>query len=231
VRIRIDAVLFDLDDTMFPQSAWLEGAWQAVARAAETLGADRAALLESLTEIAAEGSDRGLIINRALAACGYEDIPVRQLVEVFLAHAPESLPAYPGACEAVALVRELVPVALVTDGNPGVQRAKIRALGLSDAFDTIVFSDEMGRDKRKPDPASMLDALTTLSVPANVAVYIGDRPEKDMAAANAAGMRTIRVLTGEYARAPGIPPAWLTTADVVDAVGALALHLYSRARL
>jgi len=65
----IDAVLFDLDDTLYPQAAWLEGAWNAVAAAAPA-GVDRAELRLALLRIASEGTDRGRIINRALESGG-----------------------------------------------------------------------------------------------------------------------------------------------------------------
>src|SRR5579862_6037633 len=105
----ITAVFFDLDDTLFPQAAWLAGAWDAVAAAAEWV--DRAALRASLASIAAGGTDGGRIIDRAVEGIGAE-IAVGPLVDAFRAHAPATLACYPGAAEAVAAVRRHVPVAL-----------------------------------------------------------------------------------------------------------------------
>jgi hypothetical protein len=39
---------------------------------------------------------------------------------------------------------------------PHAQRAKIAALGLADAFDVIVISDEIGRQFRKPHPVPVV---------------------------------------------------------------------------
>uniref|UniRef100_UPI0018922506 HAD family hydrolase n=1 Tax=Catenulispora pinisilvae TaxID=2705253 RepID=UPI0018922506 len=66
----VEAVLCDLDDTLYPQSAWLEGAWRAVAAAGARRGIDEAAFLGALRAEAALGSARGGIIDRALAAVG-----------------------------------------------------------------------------------------------------------------------------------------------------------------
>ena len=42
-----------------------------------------------------------------------------------------------------------VPIAVVTDGDPTSQLAKLAALGLADAFDAVVISDVFGRAYRK----------------------------------------------------------------------------------
>src|SRR6267378_3762260 len=101
----IRAVLFDLDDTLYDQRAWLAGAWQAVAAAATAFGVAPAELAAALAQIAAEGSDRGRIIDRALERVGWAGVPVEPLVQAFRSHAPERLPAYPGVPAALARLR------------------------------------------------------------------------------------------------------------------------------
>ena len=101
--------------------------------------------------------------------------------------------------EALGALRERVPVALVTDGDPDIQRGKLAALGLEAAFDAVVLSDDLGREYRKPNAAPFAAALEQLGLPASGCVMIGDRPDKDVAGARAAGLRgTVRVRTGEY---------------------------------
>ena len=87
---RPEAVLCDLDDTLFPQQQWLDGAWQAVASAGAAHRVDPERFLVELQAVASQGSARGGIIDRALAAVG-SDAPVRPLVDVFLAHRPSRL--------------------------------------------------------------------------------------------------------------------------------------------
>jgi putative hydrolase of the HAD superfamily len=216
--VLIRAVLLDLDDTLYPQAEWLRGAWRAVSTAAAGLGLDPEALESALMSICAEGSDRGRIIDRALAQTGAPETPVASLVEAFRAHAPPSLTPYPGARAALERLRDEVAVGLVTDGDVAVQRAKLRALGLSESFDVIVLSDSLGRGLRKPHPAPFAVALAALGACAEEAVYIGDRPDKDVGGASAAGMRAIRVFTGEYAAVPGTHVPWASAADVVEAI-------------
>ncbi|MEZ0112742.1 HAD superfamily hydrolase (TIGR01509 family) [Catenulispora sp. EB89] len=67
----IEAVLCDLDDTLYPQATWLDGAWRAVAAEAARHGIDEPAFLAALQADSALGSARGGIIDRALAAVGF----------------------------------------------------------------------------------------------------------------------------------------------------------------
>jgi HAD superfamily hydrolase (TIGR01509 family) len=227
----VAAVTLDLDDTVFPQDEWLAGAWAAVADRGAVLGLEREPLLRALVRTAAEGSDRGRIVDRALAAVGVPpESYVGDLVAAFTGHAPARLTAYPGALEAVRQLTAVVPVALITDGNPRIQHGKVAALGLDRLLAHVVVSDELGgRDLRKPHPAPFRRALALLDLPAERVVHVGDRPAKDVAGAQAVGMRVIRVHTGEYAGLPdpaGLRP-WRSTGDLTEAV-ALLLPLLVR---
>ncbi len=217
-RVVVDAVTFDLDDTLFPQSAFLAGAWDEVARAVPD-PIDRSALRAALTAVAAEGSDRGRIIDRALERIGCSgSVDVAGLVEVFRHHQPARLDAYPGAADAVARLRRRVPVGLITDGDVEVQEAKLRALGLADAFDVVVCSDRFGRAQRKPSPVPFGAALRALGARPARSVHVGDRPAKDVVGALRAGMAALRVRTGEYSAAPDLDRVQGSVPDVTAAV-------------
>lgn len=214
----ISAVLFDLDDTLFPQSAWLDGAWTAVARAGAEHGVDHRRLRHALVEIASEGTARGRIIDRALAAIGAADVPIDPLISAFRSHRPTTLPCYAGAAEALAELRDGVPLGLVTDGDVDIQRAKLHALGLDGAFDAIVLSDALGRELRKPHGAPFLRAVEELGVTAAATAFVGDHPEKDVEGSMLVGMRAVRVRTGEYGKQPSRRRPWMEVANVVEAV-------------
>ncbi|MBV9410900.1 MAG: HAD family hydrolase [Acidimicrobiia bacterium] len=219
----IDAVLFDLDDTLFDQRLWLEGAWRSVAAVASTrYGVDRVQLLDALLAVAAEGSDGGRIIDGALARMGVTGVPTIPLVDVFRAHRPPLLLPYPGVGMALSLLKARIPLGLVTDGDPRIQSAKLSALGLGDAFRVVVFSDELApaRAARKPDPAPFLRAASVLGVSPRATVFVGDRPDKDVVGGHAAGMRVIRVRTGEYKHLESRDQPWH---DVPSAVSAVAI--------
>src|SRR5262249_17986432 len=121
----------------------------------------------------------------------------------------------------LAQLREHVAVGIVTDGDVSIQQSKLRALGLYP--DVVVFSDAHGREHRKPDPLPFRHALAALGVGPREAVFIGDRPDKDVVGALRVGIRAIRVRTGEYSAIPDPPRTWASAQHVVEAIeGCLA---------
>ncbi len=225
--------MVDLDDTLFPQSAYLEGAVAAVAGAAAARGLDGAAVRAALaTEIAA-GSDRGGTIDRALLAVGVPAAAVRDhvpaLVAAFAGHRPAALPLYPGTAEALDALAAVLPLACLTDGEPGIQAAKLAATGLDRRLPVVVVTDALGgRQLRKPHPAGLVEAARQLGVPASTLLVIGDRPAKDVAVAAAVGARAVRVRQGEHARVPDEPAAWAVTGSFPEAA-ALVLSVLAGA--
>ena len=210
------AVVVDLDDTLYPQAAYLAGAAADVGLTATAAGLDGARVHAALVRELAAGSDRGGTIDRALLAAGVPagDLPglVPPLVAAFTAHAPAALAPYPGAAEALAALGAVVPVSCLTDGNPAIQAAKLAATGLLPLLSAVLVTDTLGgRASRKPAPEGLRVLAERLGVPADRVLVIGDRPGKDVAAAAAVGARAIRVRQGEYASAPDEPAAWAVT--------------------
>jgi putative hydrolase of the HAD superfamily len=220
------AVVVDLDDTVYPQAAYLYGAARAVGRAGAAAGLDQIKLARAVRAQLIAGSDSGGTINRALAVCG---VPpdrsarlVPMLVAAFVGYRPRRLPLYLGARVALAQLADRFPLACLTDGDPAIQRAKLAATGVGPTFQTVVVTDELGgRAMRKPHPAGLLHAAAELGVAAPDLVVVGDRPGKDMAVAAALGARSIRVRTGEYADVPDAPPATVVVADLPAAAALL----------
>ncbi|MDQ1484405.1 MAG: putative hydrolase of the superfamily [Actinomycetota bacterium] len=173
----IAAVTVDLDDTLFPQSAWLAGAWSDVATAAATFGLDGDGLLEHLIATGSPASvstaDAARTIAQALGAIGVSEVELPAVapgvMAAFLAHAPSELECFPGVEVALSALRSVVPVACITDGDPHVQRTKLRALGLSDSFDAVVFSEELA----PAHEAARERALQLLGVDPAQAIHVG----------------------------------------------------------
>lgn len=225
-------VVVDLDDTLYPQAAYLAGAAAAVGRAAAGLGLDGGAVAAALTVGLAAGSDSGGTIDRALLAVGTPeaDLPglVPPLVAAFTGHAPAGLAPYPGVADALAALGDAAPVGCLTDGNPAVQAAKLTATGLHGLLQAVVVTDALGgRAVRKPHPAGLAVLAGRLGLPAERLLVIGDRPGKDVAVAAAAGARAVRIRQGEYADAADVPPAWAVVGSFPEAA-ALALAVLGR---
>jgi putative hydrolase of the HAD superfamily len=217
-------VVVDLDDTLYPQAAYLAGAAIAVGRAAGGLGLDGAAVSAALAAELAAGSDSGGTIDRALLAVGLPEAALPELlpplVAAFTGHSPERLPLYPGALEAVQSLLEVAPLGCLTDGAPAIQAAKMAATGLAPLLPAVVVTDALGgRGMRKPHPAGLVALAARMGVPADRLLVIGDRPAKDVAVARAVGARAIRIRQGEYADAPDTPAAWAVADSFPEAAG------------
>lgn len=199
----IRAVLIDLDDTLYPQSRFLEGAADAVARRASELGLDRERFATIFQSVLARGSDTGHTIETALVEIGCAGDEVLRLtaplVSAFLHYRPLSLECYPGVPESLAKLAEYTTLVCLTDGQPDLQRAKFNSLGVDTYFRALVITDELGgRSLRKPATACLNRVSEILTIPVHNFLVIGDRPDKDVALARFGGIEVLRVRQGEY---------------------------------
>ena len=97
---------------------------------------------------------------------------------------------FPGLEEMLRnLEKSGIQLAIITNGPGQLQMDSIRALGIEAYFSVILVSGI--ENMSKPDPRIFEKALEALGVKAHEAVYIGDHPENDVAAAKAVGMSSI----------------------------------------
>lgn len=93
----------------------------------------------------------------------------------------------PGAEAALERAREVGPVGLVTNGSRRTQEVKLEALGIADAFETLVYAGEDTAPKPSRKPFDR--ALSTLGAAPEAALYVGNSLRHDVAGALGAGMR------------------------------------------
>jgi putative hydrolase of the HAD superfamily len=93
----------------------------------------------------------------------------------------------PGAETALTLAREHGPVGLITNGSRRTQTQKLDALGIDDAFDTVVYAGEETPPKPASDPFER--ALFDLGMAAPEALYVGNSMEHDVVGAKRAGLQ------------------------------------------
>ena len=189
----LQAIVFDLDDTLYPERAYVLSGFQAVAAwAEECLGIPVAQGFAELRRLFDDGV-RGDTFNRWLESHGFQpDSWVPQMVQIYREHNPHIEP-YPEVPELLQRLRPRYRLGLVTDGYAEVQKRKLAALGLTSCFDVLVFSDEWGREAWKPNSRPFEIALQRLGVTGPEAVYVADNPTKDFLGARQAGMWTVRV--------------------------------------
>jgi len=153
------------------------------------------------------GDYRRLAWRSALRAGGGDthgtDAHVDALVDALSARYVEGQrsghPELPGAVELVQRLAAAVPVAVVTNGPPDIQRLKIEQLGIGPLLSAVVISGETGIGK--PDPAAYGRALEILGVAPEHAVMVGDSWQRDVEGALGAGMRAVWISHGHPAPA------------------------------
>jgi len=123
---------------------------------------------------------------------------IPKLVKVYRTHKPK-LSLYSEVRTVLSTLRKQgYKLGLITDGNVEVQRNKVEALKIKDFFDCIIFSDEYGIEKQKPNPFPYQKALKELKASARETIYVGDNPYKDFVSAKKLGIHTIRIMRGQY---------------------------------
>ena len=189
------AVLFDLDDTLYPEHQFVDGGFRAVAAfLGPRLGMDPARLAGRLWELH-EGQGRGRLFDTLLAEQGVGDDPdlVAACVLAYRTHDPALRP-FDGVLAALDAARAAgLRTGVVSDGAAGVQRRKLDGIaGLAGRLDVVVITDELGPGLAKPSPVGFRVACLLLGVLPAEAAYVGNDPRKDFVGARAAGLATIR---------------------------------------
>jgi putative hydrolase of the HAD superfamily len=194
-------IVFDLDDTLYPEADYVRSGFQAVDDALRPRGIQG---FEPLANGLFQEGLRGKIFDAALAKLGAAGSPelVAELVQIYRAHLPR-LQLFPDARRALDLLRQSSKVALLTDGYAAVQRNKVRGLGLESAFAACIYTDDLGRECWKPSEVPFLEIATMLEMTDAMdrLVYVADNPMKDFIAPNRLGWSTVRIKRpgGEYA--------------------------------
>jgi putative hydrolase of the HAD superfamily len=136
----------------------------------------------------------------ALEGAGADPDAAGRLADHYIAGQRAGHPILPGAQELVRRLAQRVPVAIVTNGPPDIQRLKIEQAGIAPHLSAVVISGELGVGK--PDPAIFRRALELLEVAPERAVMVGDNWERDVLGARAVGMRALWISQGRPVPAP-----------------------------
>ena len=215
---RWQALIFDLDDTLYPERDYVLSGFRAVSGTAEKqLGIPAERGFSELRDLFNAGA-RANTFNRWLRAYDLAaDELVRQFVQVYRDHKPVLSPFFgvPGLLQSLHSCYRL---GLVSDGYLTVQKRKLAALNIASYFDAIVFSDQFGRNAWKPHPQAFEEVLRRLNVRPSQSVYVADNPIKDFLGARNAGMYSIRLRTktGVYSHAEPETPQHAPDFEIRD---------------
>jgi putative hydrolase of the HAD superfamily len=191
-KLGVDAVVVDIDDTVYLKRDYIRSGFEAVGRWAQSeLGVDDFA---QRAWAAFEAGVRDTIFDEVLAECGArtDDAVITALVARYRTHSP-SIALTPDARRALERWHGRVGLAAVTDGAVSSQHAKVRALGLEQWTPLVVCTAALGPGRGKPHPAAFEQVQDELGVDGKGCVYVADDPTQDFAGPKALGWRTVRV--------------------------------------
>jgi putative hydrolase of the HAD superfamily len=201
VRPEPRAILFDLDDTLYPLRSFVRSGFAACARHLDlTMGINpRQALVVLLA--ASAGPDRGRELQVCSAHFNLPDTMIAVLIDVFRRHKPTlRLPEASG--DMLRGVREGWRLGVVTNGLPDIQARKVGALALAPLVDTIVYANAVGDGRGKPGPEPFLEAVRRLGVTVERTVFVGNDLGCDVFGANRVGMLTVHLKRPEPVSSP-----------------------------
>jgi HAD superfamily hydrolase (TIGR01549 family) len=136
--------------------------------------------------------------RRLLREIGADARQAARLGSIYLGRLSARGDRLPGCRPVLQALAPRYRLGVVTNGIDRVQRSRLAASGLVPLFETIVTSQGCGY--AKPDPRILHVALDALAVAPQQAVYVGDDPAVDGAAASAAGVRFIWMDRGHPVR-------------------------------
>jgi len=191
------AILFDLDDTLWPIApvilqaeeslfAWLREHAPRVAErfTIETLRQARLELLAQKPELKLDlGKLRREGLLAAFAQAGEDAAKVEHAMALYFAGRNAVIP-YDDVVPGLVRLKDKVLVGSVSNGN-----ADLRTIGLAHHFHASVHAHELGVGK--PDAAIFLAACRQLGVAPEDAVYVGDDVLLDVQGAQRAGLTAV----------------------------------------
>ncbi len=190
----IAAVIFDMDDTLYPERTYAFSGFRAVVDSCADLVDDPDLAVDEMGALL-DRSDRHRVFNCFVEQRGLSDDAelVQRMIQTFRTHRP-TISLHRDAAALLERLRGRFALGLITDGAAVQQQAKVDALGVASLVDEIILTDELGPGLGKPHPAAFELMADRLGVTHERCVYVADNAGKDFVAPNALGWKTVQVL-------------------------------------
>jgi|SRR6476469_7056752 len=191
-------LVFDLDDTLYPELSFVHSGFRAVAAyLSPILGVSAETLTAALVADEA-ASGRGKLFDTLLRRYSrWSKTLVVACLRTYRQHSAQ-LTLYPDAERCLQRFAHL-PLYIVTDGHKEVQARKIAALGLEGRMRHAYLTNRYGRHRAKPHPHVFELICQRENVAPTEVLYVGDNVSKDFVGIKPLGFKTVRIMRGNYA--------------------------------
>lgn len=202
----IRVVVFDLDDTLYPEQSFALSGFAAVAdwlRERMPCPVDPARRMRELFET----QDRRHVFDQLLAewGCDEPETLIPAMVDCYRSHSP-SIRLWDDADAALRRWAGRYRLGLISDGPVQMQQNKIKALGLAGRLDRIILTDQWGQSFWKPHPRAYREIEATWGSAGSQCIYIADNTEKDFIAPRQLNWRTAVIRRGGVIYLDAKPP-------------------------
>lgn len=195
------AIIFDLDNTLYDAEQYYHGAFR---RIAEYLSkkykfSEQKIYNELINLWKKKTSMYPHLFDDLLDLLNLKN-EIENVIKIFNNYDGE-LKLYP---DVIFTLKELKRIdyklGIITDGNIDRQKRKIKLLGLNGFFDITIFTKEINNPKPSEIPFKV--AVDKLRANPQMSFYVGDNPLIDFKGAKKVGMKTVRILRGEFKNNP-----------------------------
>ncbi len=197
MRVRLShvrAVVFDLDDTLYPEQSYAFSGFEAVGRWLQARIACHIDPAQRMRELFLGGQRRRVfdcLLMELRLPEPHKLLP--EMIQCYRTHLP-TIELHEDARTALQAWRGQWRLGLISDGPLVMQERKIEALGLRDLLDEIILTDQWGADYWKPHARAFKVMENRLGVSGSAVVYLADNCAKDFVAPRLLGWRTVQVL-------------------------------------
>lgn len=198
----LDCILFDLDDTLYPQIEFNLGCLKESAEFIADLVQESPEGVYGILKriILSQGIEYRKIFDDFFDEIGFNGMPyIKDILKIYWDARPH-ISLFSGSEKVLQLLNEKCPLAMITDGYVPVQQYKIDELGIKNYFKKIYITDSYGVEHRKPSRYVFDIFLKETGFLAENCIYIGNDPRRDFLPAREVGMHTIRIRQGSFSR-------------------------------
>ena len=215
---QISAIIFDLDDTLYPYDPCHDAALDAVselgvsAKLAKSSDEFRVLYAQARSEVKTHigdvaASHHRLFYFQRLVERSFKRVSPPLVLKLYQTYWDVFIKTMKLDEGGEALLADLhgrqIPIANISDVSADIQHRKLIHLGVDEYFSSVITSEEAGVEK--PNPKLVQLALDRLGVPrSRSVVLIGDSPNRDLAMAERAGLTSIWRKRGRAALPIGI---------------------------
>ena len=193
------AVVFDLDDTLYDCTGTLveasrRNAAEVLVKAGLPMGVDEAVALQR--DLADKQGPHFLVFDEIARRHALDAEAVDAAYRAYNSDEVADIEPFPGVRQTLAALRDQgVLCFLLTSGTHRRQSAKVRKLGLADAFDEVVINDV---DRGALMSECLRYLLDKHGLRPDEVLVVGDRPQEEVRTGKELGTLTAQVLHGRF---------------------------------